>query len=99
MIFRAATALMTLFVIAGFTASLSEMSSRLALAEIGETPPCGPELTALWNEEVSKEVAVRVAVETKESTQEVCRLFGELLEAEAKLTKYEEMNAGKCGIP
>jgi hypothetical protein len=40
-----------------------------------------------------------MAVAAKEPPQEVCRLFGELLEAEMKLINYMERNAGWCGIP
>ena len=98
MIFRCASPLMPLFAVVCVTSSLAGIPPLRALSEISQTPPCGSEFPALWSDEVSKEVAVRLAVERKEPPQEVCRLFGEFLEAEEKVTKYVEINARKCGI-
>src|SRR5712675_996083 len=96
---RGASPLTALFALAGLTSWLTEMSPSYALPEITQTPPCASELRVLRKDGALKESAVRMAVAAKEPPQEVCRLFGELLEAEMKLINYMERNAGWCGIP
>jgi len=63
------------------------------------TPPCFNEFMPLKAEAEKRGLAIQAAGKRKAPQQEVCALFKQFSEAEAKFVNYAVTNATWCGIP
>ena len=64
-----------------------------------QQPPCFNEFMPLRNEAEKRGNAIQAAAKRKAPPTEVCKLFRQFTEAEAKYVKYAESNGTWCGIP
>ena len=64
-----------------------------------QQPPCFNEFMPLRNEAEKRGNAIQAAAKRKAPPTEVCKLFRQFTEAEAKYVKYAETNGAWCGIP
>jgi hypothetical protein len=64
-----------------------------------QAPPCMAEFAPLRTETEKRAAAIKAAGARHAPPPELCQLFTRFIEAEAKVVKFMEKNAGTCGIP
>lgn len=64
-----------------------------------QPPPCMAEFAPLRTETEKRAVAIKGAAAKHELPQELCTLFVQFIQAEAKVVNFMEQRAASCGIP
>lgn len=79
--------------------TLSDALAQFPTPPQQQVPPCYNEFLPLRQAAEKRAQAIQAASQRKAPREEVCKLFVNFSEAEAKVVIYAEKNATWCGIP